>query len=79
MSLTSARLCLCHISILKVTCKRVVVNTTALKAAAGVPTDDLTLVALISAAQRCARLQIMESGSAGGGGVVMDVESLDAL
>lgn len=40
MSLTFARLRLCRICILKVTRERFLVKTAALKAAAGVPTDD---------------------------------------
>lgn len=53
----------------------------ALKVAAGEPTDDLTHVALILAAQCSSQQQIMESGSGGGGGGggVTDVESSDTL
>lgn len=56
------------VSALKVTRERFLVKTAALKAAAGVPTDDLTLAALISAAQCSSQQQIMESGNGGGGG-----------
>lgn len=57
-------------------------KTAALKAAAGVPTDDLTLAALISAAQCSSQQQIMESGNGGGGGGGADGQarkSSDAL
>lgn len=57
-------------------------KTAALNLVTGVPTDDLTLVALILAARCGSHEQIMESGSGsggGGGGGVMDVESSDAL
>lgn len=82
MSLTFARLRLCRICILKVTRERFLVKTAALKAAAGVPTDDLTLAALISAAQCSSQQQIMESGNGGGGGGGADGQarkSSDAL
>lgn len=80
-SLTPVRLSVCCICILKVTCKRFLANTAALKVVASTLTQDLTLVALILAALCSSRQQIMESGSdgQGRGGGVMDVEIWDAL
>lgn len=55
-------------AILKVTCKRFLVKTVALKAVAIVAPDDLTLAALILAVQCSSQQQIMESGRDGGRG-----------
>lgn len=80
MSLTFVRLHLCHSCILKVTWDQFLVKAAALKGAAGVPTDDLTRVALICAAPLPAADDGWSGGDTGGGADGhMEKKSSDAL